>query len=590
MQFYEGCSDGTFEVAEDWLVECTICRHGYRIDRCSLHISVMKQSDIFVHYFWAELICRECGENLLVRTKVYRNETGGFMREDHECDAVDFIKPPDILLANHPKFQNNLECPIKQKNIDSSLGGRKMDNLWLLTEERPKPSVINQIVEMYCQDFDDRITIREEIKIKPVIIDGFFKFVYKVEGLAVAGAGDIFIKTVSGSSSFLDFLLFKQETAPTEGSPDDNLIMAIEETKTSDDESRNTGVYQRGSKFVYITPYYQDVKLYMLYNEELEAREEKKPSDTSVFGTNMLLTLGVTIVGKDISRWFKPFRSLDELIRFKAGMRKPPAGNVPITITKYDDHIEVSGRLAKPADAGNIGHDPSIGALSMISACIRKLGWDKNIVVTLHGVTQSYVDHTRGKNKFLYICSILGMRLDGIRMPSHVVLPELYWHYEKKSEKMADILLHVQTMYHGMYCVYENHAGCERGYFRTKAGRLVTLPKKDRNGINLYLPDVVLYDEETNFILLVEGKMLFTLQLGIEEIENYDSIEQEYIYPEYGRVTIMRCVSIFGGNCVSIPHEKVLFYLADNGRIIINKNAPRCIRRCFAGTGVQYSN
>ena len=150
-----------------------------------------------------------------------------------------------------------------------------MDNLWLLTEERPKPSVINQIVEMYCQDFDDRITIREEIKIKPVIIDGFFKFVYKVEGLAVAGAGDIFIKTVSGSSSFLDFLLFKQETAPTEGSPDDNLIMAIEETKTSDDESRNTGVYQRGSKFVYITPYYQDVKLYMLYNEELEAREEK---------------------------------------------------------------------------------------------------------------------------------------------------------------------------------------------------------------------------------------------------------------------------------------------------------------------------
>ncbi len=465
-----------------------------------------------------------------------------------------------------------------------------MDNLWLLTEERPKPSVINQIVEMYCRDFDDRITIREEIKIKPVIIDGFFKFVYKVEGLAVAGAGDIFIKTVSGSSSFLDFLLFKQETAPTEGSPDDNLIMAIEETKTSDDESRNTGVYQRGSKFVYITPYYQDVKLYMLYNEELEAREEKKPSDTSVFGTNMLLTLGVTIVGKDISRWFKPFRSLDELIRFKAGMRKPPAGNVPITITKYDDHIEVSGRLAKPADAGNIGHDPNIGALSMISACIRKLGWNKNIVVTLHGVTQLYVDHTRGKNKFLYICSILGMRLDGIRMPSHVVLPELYWHYEKKSEKMADILLHVQTMYHGMYCVYENHAGCERGYFRTKVGRLVTLPKKDRNGINLYLPDVVLYDEETNFILLVEGKMLFTLQLGIEEIENYDSIEQEYIYPEYGRVTIMRCVSIFGGNCVSIPHEKVLFYLADNGRIIINKNAPRCIRRCFAGTGVQYSN
>lgn len=461
-----------------------------------------------------------------------------------------------------------------------------MDNLWLLTEERPKPSVVNQIVEMYCKDFDDRITVHDQIKIKPIIINGIFKFVYKVEGLAVAGAADIFIKTVSGSSSFLDFLMFKQEEAPTEGSSEDNLIMAIEETKTSDDESRNTGVYQRGSKFVYITPYYRNVKLYMLYNDELEAREEKKPSDTSVFGTNILLTLGVTIVGKDTSRWFKPFATLDELITFKSSMRRPPVGNVPITIKKFDDRIEISGRLAKPANKGNIGHDPNIGALSMISACIRRLGWKKDIVITMHGVTQRYVDRTHGRNKFLYICNILGVRLDGILMPRDVVLPEMYWHYEKHSEKMADILLHVQTMYHGMYCVYENHAGCERGYFRTKAGKLLTLPKKDRNGDNLYLPDVVLYDEDTNYILLVEGKKLSTLQLGLQEIKNYNSIEEEYIYPEYSNVTILRCISIFGGNCHSIPHEKVLFYLANDGRIIINHNAPECIKRCFADTGV----
>lgn len=184
---------------------------------------------------------------------------------------------------------------------EDNLGGYNMDNLWLLTEERPKPSVILQIIEMYCADFNDRITVKQEIKIKPIIENGVFKYLYVIEGLKVGNAEHIFIKTVSGSSSFLDFLLFKQEKAPTEGNPDDNLIMAIEETKTSDDESRNTGVYQRGSKFVYITPYYNNVKLYMLYNEELEAREDKKPSDTSVFGTNILLTLGVTIVGKDTS-------------------------------------------------------------------------------------------------------------------------------------------------------------------------------------------------------------------------------------------------------------------------------------------------
>ena len=132
-----------------------------------------------------------------------------------------------------------------------------MDHLWLLTEERPKPSVVLQIIKMYCKDFDDRITLHNEIKILPHIKDGVFQFVYEVEGLKVSKADTIFIKTVSGNSSFLDFLLFKQERAPVEGKNSDHLIMAIEETKTSDDESRNTGVYQRGSKFVYITPLFR---------------------------------------------------------------------------------------------------------------------------------------------------------------------------------------------------------------------------------------------------------------------------------------------------------------------------------------------
>ena len=112
-----------------------------------------------------------------------------------------------------------------------------MDHLWLLTEERPKPSVVLQIIKMYCKDFDDRITLHNEIKILPHIKDGVFQFVYEVEGLKVSKADTIFIKTVSGNSSFLDFLLFKQERAPAEGRNSDHLIMAIEETKTSDDQS-----------------------------------------------------------------------------------------------------------------------------------------------------------------------------------------------------------------------------------------------------------------------------------------------------------------------------------------------------------------
>lgn len=462
-----------------------------------------------------------------------------------------------------------------------------MENLWLLTEERPKSSVILQIIKMYCSDFQDKITLKEDIKIKPIIDKGVFKFVYIVEGLKVQYAENIYIKTVSGSSSFLDFLLFKQKQAPTENNFNDNLIMAIEETKTSDDESRNTGVYQRGSKFVYITSFYNNVKLYMLYNEELEERKDKKPSDTSIFGTNILLTLGVTIVGKNTSEWFKPFKSLDELIEFKANMRKPPAGNVPIEIHKFSDRIEISGRLSKPIETGNIGHDPNIGALSMISKCIRTLGWNKDIVITKHGIKQPYVNKTKGKNKFLYICKILDLKLDKIILPKNISLPELYWHYEMSSEKITSILLHVFSIYNGMYSVYENHAGCERGYFRTKSGKLIALPKKDRYNNNLLLPDVVLYDKKSKTILLVEGKKLSTLAEGIEEIKYYDSIENEYIKPEYNGANIIRCVSIFGGDEKGYLHKDVLIYINRSGKIYINPNAPEFVKYMFKAVGVK---
>lgn len=481
-----------------------------------------------------------------------------------------------------------------------------MDNLWILTEERPKPSVIFQIACLYCKDFGatipcyDRLKVENkvfampgynkhitnsELTIRPIIINGIFQFTYIVEGIEISGVNQIFIKTVSGSSSFFDFLVFKQETAPIDGQTN-NLLMAIEETKTNDTESRNTAVYQRSSKFVFIEPYTTSVKMYMLYNDELEERKDKKPSDTSIFGTNMLLTLGIPIIGKDISKWFKPFNSIEEMIRFKAGMRKPPEGNVPIEITEFENRIEISGRLDKPAGEGNIGHDPSMGALSIISKCIRHLGWKKDIVITKHGVSQEYINKTHGRNKFLYICAILGLKLEGITMPSTVSLPELYWHYELSSEKMASILLHVVGEYHGLRGIYQNHAGCERGYYKPPNGALIALPKKDKYGENLYLPDLVLHDPKTSIIILVEGKKLSTLQKGIEEIENYGSIENEYIKQHYPECSIYRCVSIFGGKKTSIPHPAVILYLNEYGQIFVNPNAPNCVKEMFLQEGV----
>ena len=446
-----------------------------------------------------------------------------------------------------------------------------MNNIWFLTEEKPKASVVKQILQIYKDDFGVDFTCHHHIDIRPIGDNDVFSFTYEIEGISVDGINKLFVKTVSGGSSFLDFMFFVQENAPVEGG-DNNLVFAVEETKTSDDESRNTGVYQRCSKFVYIKAFYPDAPLYMLYNDELELRKEKKPSDTSILGTHMLLTNNVKISGKPVDKWFKPFHSIDELIAFKNGMRRPPAGNTPILINRIGDKITVSGRLDKPKNIGKIAHDPNIGALSYIAYTLRQLGWSGEIEIVDHHIVQSSV-RNNSHNKFLSICNMLDLKMEGITMPTKYELPDSYWHYEKKSEKMASILFHIACEYLGLKEVYQNHAGCERGYFKSVTGELITLPKYcGSDNHNLLIPDVIMRDDSNKIVYLMEGKKLTTLSNGLAEIEGYDDIENLYINRYFPGYTVKRYLTIFGGSKRSLPHEKVLLYLADDGHLIMNES------------------
>lgn len=455
-----------------------------------------------------------------------------------------------------------------------------MDNLWILTEERPKVSVVVTIIEEFCECFNEKMDYNSTLKIKPIFEANRFQFLYLVDGLSISGIQNIYLKLVSGKSSFLDFLVYKQKETPGElqtASP----LMAIEETKTSDQESRNTGVYQRSSKFVYIDAFYKNTKLYMLYSDEVEEQNIKKPSDTSIFGTNMLLTIGVKVLGKEIETWFSPFETLEDLIDFKSKMRQPPKGNVPIDITTTsEDVIEISGRLAKPKDEGNIGHDPNIGALSIIAKCIRSLGWTNRIVITEHGVSQEYLDRTRGRNKFLYVCSLLGLELQGLDMPSPIILPQQYWAYENRSEKVASILLHLIAEYNGVEGIYQNHAGCERGFFKTPQNEYLAIPKQIDNEI-VYLPDLILHNAKYNSTILIEGKRIDTLQDGIEELKNFRIIEDVFVKKYYPNTEILRFVTIFGGKEDNYLHDKVLLYLTDDGMIYTSPKSPEYIVDLF---------
>ena len=455
-----------------------------------------------------------------------------------------------------------------------------MKNIWILSEERPKTKVVEQIVRKFALDHSLKLK-SGDVKIFPVIHNGKFDFKYIIKGINCKGVEDIFIKLVSGSSSFVDFLLFYQKEEPDKGSAP---LYAIEETKTDDSESRNTGVYQRCSKFVFISFYYPRIKKIMLYN--LQIPQKEKATETNIFGTRMLSTINVEILGKKLDRKImKPFSNIDGLIKVKNSMRTPPKGNVPIKIKKQGDKLIVSGKLYK---ADSLSHDPSIGALTMIAFCARRLGWKRRIIVVSHGLKQGHVGK---RNKFVLIANKLGIELSGLRVP-RVAAIQSYWHYENKSEKVASIFIHlIVESFTGARIIYENHAGCERGYFIAKDFSPLTVEKYkegerskykagDKTAI-IHIPDLIIYDKKRGAVINIEGKTYKTRKQGIKELKNYKYIEKKYIKSLYKPSKIVRTVVVFGSKEKKIKEKEIGFMLNEKGEMILGKNPPAIIKEAI---------
>lgn len=449
------------------------------------------------------------------------------------------------------------------------------NNLWILTEERPKKEVLQAIFEIFAREYKCEF-FTNTLKIIPILnADGVFEFAYRVIGFTCIKVDNIYIKAVSGSSSFTDFLVFYQTHEPTQL---DIPVFAIEETKTDDSESRNTGVYQRCSKFVYLKKFYGNIKMIMLYN--LKVAQKKTPTATNIFGTKLLRTFGVEIYGKTgyDDNTFSPFQSVDEIIAYKAQMRHAPKGNVPITIVKCDDNkIQVSGRLIK---GRGLSHDPNIGALSIICAVIRLLGWKGDIEITQHGLLQH---HINSRNKFVRIASMLDLSLQGLALPVAIQAKD-YWHYNHRGEKLATILIHIAVEnFTAGYSLFENHAGCEKGYFITPNKEYIVLNKYSDKGLYkagdksaiINIPDLILLDPDRREIIDIEGKKYSFQQNGIDELANYDCIEAKYIAKHYPGYDIKRTVVVNGGIGNNIHESEVGFRLNETGHMILGPNAPQ---------------
>lgn len=452
-------------------------------------------------------------------------------------------------------------------------------NLWILSEERPKKEVIEVIIKKFMTDNKFTGFINNVLIIPILNYDKTFTFLYKILGVDSQAINNIYLKIASGCSSFVDFLLFYQNNMPSQK---DTPLYGIEETKTDDSESRNTGIYQRASKFILLMHYYPHIKCIMLYN--LLVEEKKNPTQTNIFGTNCLITLGVEIIGKiNGLENFRRFDSVDELIKFKNNMRPPPKGNVPILIHQTDDRIEISGRLVK---SGSLSHDPNIGALSLIAATLRSLGYSDRLVITNHGLSQNMV---MAENKFIQIAKILNIELDGLTVPE-AKFHENYWKYERDGEKLGTIFIDitVENFTTGS-TIFSNHAGTEKSYFLTKDGKPIQLKKyTDRNAYKagnkksiFYIPDLILIDFDRTEIINVEGKKYEFRKKGIEELNNYGPIEREYINKYYPEYKIVRTVVLYGSHEDKIFEIEIGFLLNADGKLILGIKPPELFKEAI---------
>ncbi len=96
----------------------------------------------------------------------------------------------------------------------------------------------------------------------------------------------------------------------------------------------------------------------------------------------------------------------------------------------------------------------------------------------------------------------------------------------------------------------------------------------DKNAI-VFIPDLILLDPKNLEIINIEGKTYENRHKGIEELKNYDFIENEYIKKYYPTYKIVRSVVLYGGYEHKILEIEIGFLLNSEGKMVLGIKAPK---------------
>ena len=422
----------------------------------------------------------------------------------------------------------------------------------VLTEETPNIDEVKLMLSVIGVNIPDSIS--NDFIIPNITSDTEDK--KKFKGVWTLEVDDLIItiKLFKGKTSSVDYMLFNEDIDLTTGNAAEALVI-LESTKTSDNASRNTAVYQRITKFTTFDTMYPDfkgIKIMFWCNSIWK----DKLTQTAIVGMRLMETLNInmyslhsnTIINIKDKYNIEPYISRDEIISSKNSI-KEKKGNCSIRLSRIDDEIYISLKLDKGSgkSSGVISHDPNVGFLTAIINSFEKVTKIPNhnkYIIKNHNIKQKYFDKCP-KSKLWYSINDINIVFEECTIKERPVLPSQYFTLESDmTEKLATILYDYVSPNE---TIFSNHGGCALTCIKGHNDSILSVGQK------MPRPDIVFRNDELKVIEIIEGKLEKELGKGIKQLSNthLDGFigQLNILYPDY---TIKKglCITISSIDCI----------------------------------------
>jgi hypothetical protein len=422
----------------------------------------------------------------------------------------------------------------------------------VLTEEKPNIDEVKLMLSMIGVNIDHSIS--NDFIIPNITSDTEGKKQFKgvwtleVDGLIIT------IKLFKGKTSSIDYMLFNGDAELTSGNASEALVI-LESTKTTDNASRNTAVYQRITKFTTFDTMYPDfkgIKVMFWCNSIWKA----KLTPTAMFGMRLMETLNIikyslnkgTLINIKEKYEITPFDSCDDIIVSKNAIPEKKS-NCSIRLSRVDEQIYISLKLDKGTgkSSGVISHDPNIGFLTAVINAFEKVTKNPNhnkYIIKNHNIKQKYFDKCP-KSKLWYSINNISIEFEKCIIKKRPSLPSQYFTLESvMTEKLATILYDYVS---SNETIFSNHGGCALTCIKGPNSSILSVGQK------MPRPDIVFRNDKLKEIEIIEGKLEKELGKGIKQLSNTHLEgfigQLNVLYPDY---TIKKglCITINSIDCI----------------------------------------